>query len=130
MSKPTKQDLAILAAIAPTIINSYEKGKRNEKITDIFYHIVRYIVNNPVPSGCLTSIAYDHAGDTREEYGEVEMDLSDIKEVQELNQSNKIFRHLSVQQLLYAAISDAGISEVRSILDNTDWRELLRRFDE
>lgn len=44
-----------------------------------------------------------------------------IKQVDALQQESEAFNDLSVEQLLYSAISGTSLEDVRSVLENTDW---------
>lgn len=44
-----------------------------------------------------------------------------IKKVDDLQQESNIFCDLSVEQLLYSAISGTDYEDVKHVLENTDW---------
>ena len=49
-----------------------------------------------------------------------------IEEVKRLSVENEVFRELSVEQLLYAAIAGAGIADVISTLKATNWVKWIK----
>lgn len=52
-----------------------------------------------------------------------------IKKVEGLYAKNEVFEDLSIEQLLYSAIKGTGLSEVKMVLDDTDWSKWLTDED-
>ncbi len=48
-----------------------------------------------------------------------------IKKVEELEKSSNAFDDLTVEQLLYSAIKGTSIEDVKYVIDNTDWAEMI-----
>lgn len=48
-----------------------------------------------------------------------------VEEVIRFNEESERFDGLSVEQLLYAAILGAGLSDVKFVLENTDWGMIM-----
>ena len=48
-----------------------------------------------------------------------------IKQIEELEKNDETFERLSVEQLLYSAIKGSGIEDVKYVLDNTNWDEMI-----
>lgn len=48
-----------------------------------------------------------------------------IKIVNELDKTNEVFNSLSAEQLLYAAIKGTSLEDVRYVLEDTNWKDLI-----